>query len=85
MDEEQQVKLGCAADALLRSETFRTVVDYLGNSYANQFLLSKPHERMTREDAYNHHHALQDIVGVLNSLVQAKDAILEQRQEEARE
>lgn len=82
MNEEQIVELGSRAEALLGSKTFKFVVDYLANSYANNILQSAVPATEAREQNYYLHRALADIVGQLAGFTQAKDEIMSRRSQE---
>lgn len=85
MTEEQVIELGFRAEALLKSNTFKFVVDQLAIGYSNNILASKPHERQVREENFYLHKALSDVVAQLSAFVAAKDEIerqLENKDEE---
>lgn len=77
--EEQLLKQGDAAEVLLKSDTFNTVVNNLVESTFQAFVNTKPEEKDNRERTYNHYRALVDIVNTLQQRVSVRDQIMEKR------
>lgn len=81
MTDEDVVELGLRAEALLGSSTFKFVVDYLAESYVNNWLTSNPHDAETREVNYHLHHALNDIVAQLGACAARAHELVEEGQQ----
>jgi hypothetical protein len=73
---EQMIERGLQAEALLTAPTFQAALVAVMDNYANTILLTKPHERQTREDNYHLHRALNDVVAQLGSWITTKDEII---------
>lgn len=76
------VELGLRAEALLGSDTFKFVVSYLSESYANNILQSNPHDTETRETNYHLHHALSHIVDQLGAYQARAHELVRQGEQE---
>lgn len=74
-NEKTLVELGIQAEHLLNNDTFIKAINTLSEQITNTLLSTKPEEQTSRERLYMMHVALNEIVGVLKSRVQAKDNI----------
>lgn len=75
MQEDDLVRLGHQAEALLASEVFDQTVNDLVNQSFQAFCNSAPGDQEARELAFNHYRALVDIVSTLRQRVSVKDEI----------
>lgn len=82
MTDDDIVELGLRAEALLGSSTFKFVVDYLSESYANNILQSAPEQNDIREQNYYLHQALQHVVSQLGAYQARAHEIVQQNQQE---
>lgn len=76
MNEQQMIDRGTAAKELLDNPTFQAVANALMDTYLGYLVSSAPNEKETRESAYYQIKGLQDVFGMLNTWVSAKDNIL---------
>lgn len=74
-DEQVLVELGIQAQHLLASETFGSAINTLSEQLTNAIISTKLYESVERERLYMMHSALNELVGILKSRVQAKDNI----------
>jgi|TARA_B110000285_G_scaffold215398_1_gene261693 hypothetical protein len=79
--EEQLVNEGTAAEVLLQSEAFDSVVNDLVETTFQSFATSAPGENENREGAYQSYKALVDIVNTLKQRVAVRDDINERASE----
>jgi hypothetical protein len=79
------VELGLRAEALLGSDTFKFIVDFLSDSYANNILQSSPTDTEARETNYHLHQALQHIVAQLGAFQARAHELVRQGQQEDNE
>jgi len=75
LQEDDLVRLGHQADALLGSEVFDRTINDLVNQSFQSFCNSEPGDTKARELAFNHYRALVDIVSTLRQRVTVKDEI----------
>ena len=73
--EEMLIQQGDAADKLLKTDAFNSVVNSLVEATFQAFVNSKPEDKEGREKTYNHYRALVDIVNTLQQRVTVKDEI----------
>jgi hypothetical protein len=78
--DEDRVELGLRAEALLQTNTFKFLIDHLGEQYANAILTSAPAQADVREENYHLHHALQAIVEQLGIYVAAAHKLIQDGQ-----
>ena len=79
--EEQLVNEGTAAEVLLQSDAFNSVVEDLVENTFQSFATSSPGENDSREGAYQSYKALVDIVNTLKQRVAIRDDINERASE----
>jgi hypothetical protein len=72
-NEEEVVKLGDDAEALLKSDAFNRTVNQLVDATFQSFVNSKPEETEARANAYSHYRAVVDIVSTLQQRVAVRD------------
>lgn len=77
--EEQLLKQGDEADALLKQDTFNHVINGLVEATFQAFVNSKPEDNDSRDRTYAHYRALVDIVNTLQQRVSVRDQIMEKR------
>lgn len=75
------IELGLRCQALLDSHTFKYIVDFLSESYADNILASAGHERQKREENYHLHQSLQHIVGQLGAFAAAGQALIDEQEQ----
>ena len=79
--EEQLINDGMAAEVLLQSDAFNSVVNDLVDITFQSFATSSPGENENREGAYQNYKALVDIVNTLKQRVAIRDDINERASE----
>jgi hypothetical protein len=80
--EDNLVSQGDEADALLKNETFNSVINNLVEDTFSQFCNSKAGEPSEREQTYFHYRALVGIVHTLQERVAVRDGIMSKRESE---
>ena len=80
-NEEEVVKLGDDAEALLKSDAFKRTVNQLVDATFQAFVNSKPEETEARANAYSHYRAIVDIVSTLQQRVAVRDQANEKAQQ----
>ena len=76
LNEDDLLRLGDEAQALLGADVFDKTVNDLVNQAFQTFCNSRPDDQETRERAYAHYRALVDIVQTLQQRVTVKDEIV---------
>ena len=80
MTDEEVIRRGNEAKALLNNEVFRSVIEDLGDVCTNIVFASKPDEQAKRETFYHQHVALQTIVGILETRVNAMQILVDKQE-----
>ena len=75
-NEDELLRLGDEAQALLSADVFDKTVNDLVNQAFQAFCNSKPEDQDARERAFHHYRALVDIVQTLQQRVTVKDEIV---------
>lgn len=74
-EEKVLVELGIQAQYLLENETFGQAINTLSEQLSNAIISTKLSEAVERERLYMMHSALNELVGILKTRVQAKENI----------
>lgn len=85
LSDEDRVELGLRAEALLSSHTFKTCIAHLREQYTDAIFTSGPQDTAAREEAYNSHQALQNIVSQLGVYVAEAHLIIERGEQQDNE
>lgn len=80
-EENKQVELGAAAEALMSNEFFGYIMSELGNAYVSGITTSKPEQTTEREGFYHALKALQDVGATLAHWAQVKQQIMRNLEE----
>ncbi|GAB5503423.1 hypothetical protein [Pyruvatibacter sp.] len=81
LTEEQIVQIGTGAEAILGSDVYQFLMNYLHTEQMAKIIQSKPHETKTRESAYYAAQALQSFNDSLAQFTQQAKAIAEAQAE----
>lgn len=84
-NEENLIRFGEDAEALLKSEHFVRTVNRLVEGTFQAFINSKPEETKERNITYYHYRALVDLVNTLKQEVSVKDEIISKNGDNSQE